>query len=324
MWRATRWFLLILPGSPTMFRWLYPVTFAFLCLTVALAPAQPPEEKLLPPKAPAEKLDGPPVVSAKAGAIADGKTGKLLWGSQETTPLAIASTTKIMTAWIVLSLAAEDAKVLDEVVTFSERADKTAGSSSDLKAGEKVSVRDLLYGLLLPSGNDAATAFAEHFGDRFKPEGKADDAVAKFVAEMNRRAKSLKMEETKYLDPHGLSKNVASARDLITLAFTAMKNPLFAKYVQTRRHKCEVTDADGKKREVIWNSTNKLLDIEGYEGVKTGTTTAAGACLVSVGRYESDRILVVVLGCTSSDSRYTDSRNLYRWAWRERGHKPKP
>src|SRR5262245_49287042 len=235
----------------TMRRCLHLVPLALVCLLIARGAAQPPDEKPLPPKAPAEKLGGPPVVTAKAWAVADGKTGKVLWGSQESTPLPIASTTKIMTAWIVLGLAAEDAKVLDEVVTFSEKAAKTGGSGAGLKTGEKIPVRDLLYGLLLPSGNDAAAALAEHFGARFKAEGEADDPVAKFVAEMNRKAKGLKMEETKYLDPHGLSKNLASARDLITLAFTAMKNPLFAKYVQTRRHKCEVTDADGKKREVI-------------------------------------------------------------------------
>jgi D-alanyl-D-alanine carboxypeptidase (penicillin-binding protein 5/6) len=293
-----------------------PLAFVLLCLTAPTAGAQPA-------RAPADKLDGPPVVTAKAWAVADGKTGKVLWSSQAATPLVIASTTKIMTAWIVLGLATDDAKVLDEVVTFSERADKTGGTTCGLKAGEKIAVRDLLYGLLLPSGNDAATALAEHFGGRCKPEGKADDALARFVAEMNRTAQGLKMGETKYLDPHGLGKNVASARDLVALAFAALKDPVFAKYVQTRRHTCEVTDADGKTREVTWNNTNRLLDIEGYEGVKTGTTTAAGSCLVSAGRYESDRLIVVVLGCASNDSRYADTRNLYRWAWRERGHKPK-
>ncbi len=299
-----------------MSRWLHPFAFLLVALPVAFTHAQPPKEEPLPVKTAAEKLDGPPLVSAKAWAIADGKTGKLLWESKGAEPLAIASTTKIMTAYIVLTLAAEDPKVLDEVMTFSERADKTAGSTSDLKTGDKVTVRDLLFGLLLPSGNDASTAFAEYFGGRFKHEGK--DEVAKFVAEMNRTAKALKMQETKYLDPHGLGNNTASARDLLTLAFTALKNPTFAKYVSTRRHKCSVTDADGKKREVIWNNTNKLLDIEGYEGVKTGTTTAAGACLVSSGKHAGDHLLVVVLGSTTGDGRYADTRNLYRWAWTER------
>ena len=73
---------------------------------------------------------------------------------------------------------------------------------------------------------------------------------------------------------------------------------------------------------MTWENGNRLLGIEGYDGVKTGTTTAAGACVVASGRYESDHLLVVVLGATSNDSRYLDARNLFRWAWQERGHKP--
>ncbi|MFM8273250.1 MAG: D-alanyl-D-alanine carboxypeptidase, partial [Gemmata sp.] len=96
------------------------------------------------------------------------------------------------------------------------------------------------------------------------------------------------------------------------------KNPTFASYVSTRRHKCRVADKDGNTRDVVWSNTNKLLDIEGYEGVKTGTTTAAGACLVSRGTRDGDRLLVVVLGSTTGDNRYTDTRNLYKWAWAER------
>ena len=289
------------------------LAFTLVVLPAVFAHAQPA-------KAPAENLDGPPVVTAKAWAVADGKTGKVLWESKGNEPLAIASTTKIMTAYIVLALAAADAKVLDEVVTFSERADKTPGSTSGLKAGDKVSVRELLYGLLLPSGNDAATAFAEHFGPRLKGDG---DAIAKFVAEMNRTAAALKMADTKYLDPHGLGKNLSSARDLLALAAAALKNPTFAKCVQSRRHTGKVTGEDGEAREVTWSNTNKLLDIEGYDGVKTGTTTAAGACLVASGRRGGDHLLLVVLGCPSNDSRYADARNLFRWAWRERGPKPK-
>ena len=296
------------------------IALAALAATAGLAPAQPVKEKPAP-KAPAEKPDGPPAVSAKGWAVADGKTGAVLWGGNEKAPRPIASTTKIMTAHVVLKLAAEDPKVLDEVVTFSEAADEVTGSSSNLKAGDKVAVRDLLYGLMLPSGNDAAHAFAEHFGPRLKPEGKDPGAVASFVARMNAVAKELKLGETSYLDPHGLGRNVSSPRDLAALALRATQDPTFAKCVRTRRHTCEVTDKDGKKRAVTWNNTNKLLDTEGFEGVKTGTTTAAGACLVSCGTRNGDRLIVVVLGSTSSDNRYTDSRGLYQWAWGERAKK---
>ena len=96
---------------------------------------------------------------------------------------------------------------------------------------------------------------------------------------------------------------------------------LFRQIVRTRRHTYEVVDAKGQRRTVVWNNTNRLLDMEGYDGIKTGTTSAAGACLVASGRRGTDHLYVVVLGSTSSDGRYVDARNLFRWAWRERGHR---
>ena len=269
------------------------------------------------PKQQPDALDGPPFVTCKAWAVADGKTGLVLRGLNEAEARPMASTTKIMTAWIVFQLAAKEPKVLDEIMTMSERADKTTGSTADIRAGEKLPVRDMLFGLLLPSGNDAATALAEHFGRRFAPKdnGKPDDPLPHFVAEMNRRAAALGMKETKYLDPHGLGGNLTSARDLVQLAHTAMKDETFRKYVATRRHSCEAVGPDGTKRTAVWANTNQLLDIDGYDGVKTGTTTAAGACLVASGRRGDDQLLIVVLGATSPDARYVDARNLFRWAW---------
>jgi D-alanyl-D-alanine carboxypeptidase (penicillin-binding protein 5/6) len=292
-------------------RWLILIGW----LAALPAGAQPPAEKLLP----ADQPDGPPVVSARAWAVAEGKTGKLLGGSKEAEPLAIASTTKIMAAWIIFQLAADNAKVLEETVTISERAAKTIGSSAGVRAGERCAVRDLLFGLLLPSGNDAAVALAEHFGPRFRQEGPADDPVALFVGEMNRRAQQMQLTQTRYLDPNGLRRNESSARDLARLTAVALHNPLFARYVQTRRHQCEVRAPDGEKRAVTWNNTNRLLGIEGYDGVKTGSTSAAGSCLVASGRRADNHLIVVVLGCTSNDSRYVDARNLFRWGWQQRG-----
>jgi D-alanyl-D-alanine carboxypeptidase (penicillin-binding protein 5/6) len=272
------------------------------------------------PKAPADRLDGPPIVSAKGWAIADGTTGKLLWGDHEAEARPIASTTKIMTAFIVLKLAETDPKVLDEIVTFSDRAAKTNGSSAKLKAGERLSVRDLLYGLMLPSGNDAAVAVAEHFGTRCPADPQAgDDPVRRFVAEMNRRAKALDLKETSYLDPNGLSRNQSSPRDLAALTWRAMQIPKFREYVATRGHDGIVVGPDGAKRTVAWNNTNQLLGIEGFDGVKTGTTTPAGGCLVASGRRGNDRLIVVILGSVGTgDGRYTDARNLFRWAWLQR------
>jgi D-alanyl-D-alanine carboxypeptidase (penicillin-binding protein 5/6) len=315
-------------------------SLGLLGLFAGRAWGQAPAEEPLPPLAPPERLDGPPLVSARAWAIAEGSSGRVLWGSRETAQLVMASTTKIMTAHLVLQLAAAEPRVLDETIVITERAARTTGSSARIRTGDRFPVRELLYGLLLPSGNDAATAFAEHFGPRFparagsvpagsngqdrNPTPRADGQEAPidaFVARMNREAEALGLAQTRYFDPHGLGRNHTSARDLTVLGRRVMQHELFRQIARTRRRRYEVTDAKGERRTVVWNNTNRLLDMEGYDGIKTGTTTAAGACLVASGRRGTDHLFVVVLGSTSSDGRYVDARNLFRWAWRERGHR---
>ncbi len=275
---------------------------------------------------PADPLDGPPFVSSRAWAIADGRTGRLLWGLDEAKPLEMASTTKVMTALVVLRLAAGDPKALDEVVTFSKRADETPGSTSGVRAGERLPARELLYGLLLPSGNDASVALAEHYGGRLPGAdgpGAGGDPLARFVAEMNRAAAGLGLAETHYANPHGLPApgHRSSARDLARLAAAAMADPTFAATVATARRGCTLADAEGHERNVAWTNTNPLLQVEGYDGVKTGTTSAAGSCLVASGRRGDDRLIVVALGGPSSAARDADVRNLFRWAWPRLGHR---
>ncbi len=279
------------------------------------------------PRQPADALDGPPFTTVKAWAIADGRTGEILWGHREKETLEMASTTKVMTALIVVRLMAKDPKVGDELVTFSRRADETNGSSADIHEGERLPVRELLYGLLLPSGNDAAVAMGEHFGGRLKPPEdtpKQEDPLARFVAEMNRVAVELGLHETHFENPNGLPApgHHSSARDLAKLAHHALAVPAFAAVVKTRKHGYTVLDGQGKRRDVAWTNTNHLLEIEGYDGVKTGTTSGAGTCLVASGRRGQDHLIVVVLGGSSKpDSRYPDTRNLFRWAWKLRGHR---
>ncbi len=271
-------------------------------------------------KRPLDPLDGPPQVTAKAWAILDATTGNLVAGSDQEAPLAMASTTKIMTAYLVLTLAEEDPEILDEVVTFSSRADQTVGSTAGVRSGERVPVGELLYGLLLPSGNDASVALAEHFGARLgAPEDQPDelDPLDRFVAAMNRTAAELGLKSTHFTNPHGLTHpdHHASAFDLTRLALEALKLKTFATIVSTRQHASTLIDQDNKTRVAIWRNTNRLLPIEGFDGVKTGTTSAAGACLVSTGTYNGNRFIIAVLGSQSSDARYVDSRNLYQWVW---------
>lgn len=275
----------------------------------------------------------PPAVTARAWAIADGKTGRLLWGFQADEPGKSASTTKMMCAYVILQLAAKDPAVLDETVTFSKLADATAGSTAGIKAGESLPVRDCLYGLLLPSGNDAGNALAEHFNSRFAPPdpamlaaGLAQTNLAtrvNFIAEMNRTARRLGLTRTVYRSPYGdggtSADRTTTPRDLTRLAWRAMQMPAFRHYVGTRRHECSVRRPDGSFRSAAWENTNRLLGTDGFDGIKTGTTTSAGCCLVASGHRGRGHLLSAVLGSKTSDDRYTDTRALFEWAWRQRG-----
>ena len=270
----------------------------------------------------ADSLDGPPFVTCKAWAIIDGNSGEFLAGDNQDQKRDPASTTKMMTAYLVALLAEKDPKVLDEVVTFSERADKTSGSTSEVKAGEKLPVGELMYGMMLPSGNDATVAFAEHFGNRLAGEKDKEAKLSSyecFISAMNRKAAELGMKSTHFNNPHGLPSagHQTTARDLAKLAFVAFQLPEFKKVVGTPQHGYTLDSVTGYKRNIEWKNTNQLLKVEGYDGIKTGTTGAAGSCLVSTGERDGRRLIVSILGSTSTESRYADARNLYRWAWKD-------
>ncbi len=273
------------------------------------------------PREPNDVLIGLPFLTCKAWVITDASTGEVLWGENYNKAIDIASTTKIMTAYLVLKYAETHPQVLQEVITFSQRADGTPGSTAGVRAEEKISVGELLYGLMLPSGNDASVAFAEFFGGRLSGQegSSADESYDLFIGLMNAMAKQLGMNDSHYVNPHGLTAkgHLLSASDLAKLADAAFDIPLFRQYVNTRQHATRVTAADAAPRLLTWKNTNRLLGIAGYDGVKTGTTTAAGACLVSHGVRDGNELFIVVLGASGSSARYADSRNLYRWAWNQ-------
>ncbi|MEL6106135.1 MAG: serine hydrolase [Planctomycetota bacterium] len=275
---------------------------------------------LLPPPAAGD----PPIVTCEAWAIIDRETGERLFSANEDLRRHPASTTKIMTALVVLRLAEDSPEVLEERVRFSRRADITPGSTAALRAGESVTVREMLYGLLLPSGNDASVALAEHFGSRRSTVHETSLAFDLFVASMNATAQELGMQHTRYANTHGLTDDsqLTSAGDLARLAREAMRFELFRKIVGTRQYGCVVQGERGYRRNVVWKNTNQLLGIEGYEGIKTGTTSAAGACLVSAGSRNGRSLIAVVLGSKSSPARYADTRNLLRWAWQQPHEQP--
>lgn len=226
-----------------------------------------------------------PPITAQAALLADAQTGEILLSRNADQPLPPASTTKIMTALIVLERARPD-----EVVTVSASA-LIGDAAMGLAAGEQLTVEELLYGLLMASGNDAAMALAEHVGG----------SVEGFVALMNQRAVEMNLRETYFVNPHGLDApgHVSSAIDLLAMARAGLSYELFARIVATPQARVA-----GR---LLVNRNELLTTYLGADGVKTGTTDAAGQCLVASATREGHRAIAVVLG---SQDRYADSRAL--------------
>lgn len=204
------------------------------------------------------------------------ESGTILHAKNIDAKMPMASTTKIMTALIV----AEDCD-LSEVITVPDIAVGVEGSSIYLKKGEKLSVKDLLYGLMLRSGNDAACALAVHHSG----------SVDKFVDKMNERAKELGADNTHFKNPSGLpdDEHYTTARDLCNIARHAMSNQTFKEVVSTKNY-------SGDFRQFL--NKNKLLSsLEGANGVKTGYTKKAGRCLVSSAQRGQMDVVCVVLNC---------------------------
>ena len=232
-------------------------------------------------------------LSARSAVVMDAPTGRVLFEKDARERSMIASTTKIMTGLLVC----EDLDPAYETVIPPEAAG-IEGSSLYLKAGERVRVIDLLYGMMLRSGNDAATALAiAHSGSE-----------AAFVRAMNERALALGLGDTHFANPHGLDdgQNYSTALDLALLARTAMENALFRRVVGTKSHRFGA-------RTVV--NHNKLLwRCEGAEGVKTGFTRAAGRILVSAVTRQGRRLICVTVRAPDD---WSDHSTLYDRCFRQ-------
>ncbi len=213
-------------------------------------------------------------ISARKAILLDAVTGQVLYEKQADEKSLIASTTKIMTALIVC----EQCNVLDRV-QIPKEAVGIEGSSIYLQEGEVLTVQDLLYGMMLHSGNDAATALAIYCGG----------TVEGFAALMNDKARMLKMTGSHFVNPHGLDApdHYSTARDLAILAQYAMENPIFAQTVSTK------TVRIGSRS--LTNHNKLLWRVDGAEGVKTGYTRAAGRILVSSAQRQGRRLIAVTI-----------------------------
>ncbi len=263
---------------------------------------------------------GFPLISAWSWGIHDPATGEFLASHGEDDLRKIASITKTMCAHVVLGVIREEPALLDEQVTYSALAAGTGGSTSGLEEGESLTVRDALRALMLPSGNDAGNALAEHFNDRFAPPDPevnvtaAQATRANFVAEMNRQALDIGMENSRFRLPFGdgggPDDHTSTVSDLVKLAAAAMEDPRFREVVSTKEYTATVHGPDGTTREVTWTNTNQFLGEPGFIGIKTGTTGRAGACLLTAYEEDGRTVYTVVLGSQSRALRYEDTRRI--------------
>ena len=229
-------------------------------------------------------------ISAECACVIESKTGKVLFDKNKDMRHAMASTTKIMTGIIAL----EEADA-DEIVTMSITASKTEGSSIYLEPGEKIYMRDLVYGLMLNSGNDAAVAIAEHISG----------TPAEFCRKMNEKADELGLSDTNFKNPNGLYEegHFTTAHDLARLTQYAMKSKEFREIVSTKEKKIILAEP---ARELYFSNHNKLLwDYNGAIGVKTGYTTDTGRCLVSAAEKNGTTLYCVTLDAPGDWSDHT-------------------
>jgi len=235
--------------------------------------------------------------NAKAAALIDVASGRLLYSSQGDRRMKIASLTKIMTAVVAL----ENGRLEDQVKAGPKAVGKE-GSSLYLKLGERMSLGNMLYGLMLRSGNDAATAIAEHVGGT--EEG--------FVHLMNEKAERLGLTNTHFMNPHGLDHkdHYSSANDMARLTAYALHNPVFREIVKTQ---VKSAPNPNESWDYKWYNKNKMLRMyEGADGVKTGYTKTAFRCLVSSATRNGQQLAAVTL---NDGDDWADHRKLLDWGF---------
>ncbi len=232
------------------------------------------------PRAKAESAAGALYLSAKSAVVIEAETGTVLYEKDMNAHRAMASTTKIMTA--ILTIEAGD---LDREFTVDSYAIMVEGTSMGLREGDRVSRRDLLYGILLPSGNDAANAAAVS----------VSGSIPAFVDKMNEKAQALGLSDTHFVTPSGLDADghYTSAYDLARLTAYAMKNELFGEIVSSRYKTLEYGNPPYSR--TLYNSNKMLTRYEGAVGVKTGFTDNARRCLVSAAVRDGVTLIAVTL-----------------------------
>lgn len=261
---------------------------------------------------------GQPDILCEAVILIDADSGKVLYEKNSDKQMYPASLTKVLTAIIAL-----ETGNLEDIITVDDKTPyEIDGSHIALEPGEKLSLKDLLYGLLIPSANDAASVIAKHYSG----------SIENFSKIMNEKAKEIGAINTNFTNPHGLhdSEHYTTAEDLAKIAAYAIKNDTFKEIVSTTQYEINPTNKKSERR--IFNTTNKLLYGQGYgqqikidgkwidvkyegaQGLKTGYTPEAGSCLISYAERNDMRLITVVLRGNVWDV-YTDTHNLLNYGF---------
>ena len=259
----------------------------------------------------------PPDLNARAAILIDAKTGNVLFEKNADKKMYPASTTKIMTAILALEKVAKGEISLEQPITYTKTAEATMeadGSNIALKVGEQMTLGDLLKGLLLASGNDAAAIIAEYIGG----------TIGDFVVLMNEKAKTLGLKGTHFANPHGLhnEENYTTASDMAKIALEAMKNETFRSIVECAHIRLAATNISEER---YYINTNNLVSRMRYPyyfydkatGIKTGSTTEAGYCLVSSAKDGDKEVIAVIFKSDDISASHTDSKNILQYGLTE-------
>lgn len=246
----------------------------------------------------ASQVSETPKINSRYAVVLDRQSKAVIYGKNEMTKTKMASTTKIMTAIVVI-----ENTDLSNIVEVSSKAAGTGGSRLKIKKGDKIAVKDLLYGLMLRSGNDAAVALAEYVGG----------SIQGFAVLMNKKAEELGLTNTHFVTPHGLDEeeHYTTPYELAILTDYALNNEVFSEIVKTKS--CNIL-VNGYSRTI--SNTNELLgNLNGVYGVKTGFTNGAGRCLVTSIKRDNLDVICVVLGADTKKIRTVDSVKLIEYTF---------
>ena len=235
-------------------------------------------------------------LTSTAAILMEQDTNRILYGKNHRQKVKIASTTKILTAIVAI-----ENNSLDEKVTISKKAAGTGGSTVGLKSGSQVSLKSLMYGMLLKSGNDCAVAIAEYVGG----------SVEEFANLMNKKAYEIGAKDTNCTNPHGLDtqNNYSTAYDLALITCYAKTNETLSKMLGTE----SITLPFGEASKYLANTNRLLFSYEYCDGGKTGFTNGANRCLVATAKKEELKIVAVVLGATTTDIRFSETKELLKY-----------